>query len=166
MERIAKANANVTANNAPDTKLQAIEERLFYRDLKDAVPDWKSTFENDAAFKSWVSTPDKVSGQTPQHYLDLAATHLDVDGAVAVFEAFKATTTTKPTATKPAPSIAPAAAPVASAAPTNKKMYSLAEWSELGDKLTKGRFGASDSPKAQEIMNELDTALKEGRVKT
>ena len=90
--RAAKGVAEETVGEAVNpvkAKLAKVEQALFYSDLKDEVPDWK-TIDESQEWLDWLAEEDPLTGKLRNDALVSAYNKLDANGVARVFNLYKA----------------------------------------------------------------------------
>lgn len=140
-------------------------EEVFFDRLRAAVPDWEAV-NASAAFLDWLGEVDPVYGQPRQAGLDAAQAALNPDRAIAVFNAFKATTAPKPAAKPDALSkqVTPRSSSAAAPASTEKPTLTQLEITNFYADVARGRYRGRDA-EALQIEQTINLAIAEGRVR-
>lgn len=159
--------AKAQLGDVAKTQTTSAKER-FFSGLEARVPNWEQ-IQNTEACQAWLGTRVAGTRYTWHEVLVDAAGQYDVDRAVEVFQAFRAT---QPQSAQQKPvnqaelqrQVAPQKSKTAQAPNANKKTYSVADINTVTQQIIKlqkgGRF-----EEAARLENDLNAAYAEGRVR-
>lgn len=147
----------------------------YWTALDQGMPDWQSV-NADPEWISWLAQYDVVAGRTRQEVLNDASTALDHRRVIAIFQLFKdakagggeapaAAPTPQPRQTAQselARQVAPAKSSTTTTVPTGVKTFSGKEYSYWVDPR---RVHDTAPAKLDQALNEMESALAEGRIK-
>lgn len=134
----------------------------FYDKLAEQVPDWMAV-NDDPDFHAWLREADDLTGAQRQAILSEAEVKRDADRVARFFKAFKRIQETKVAAAET--SLDSQVAPVTSKAdspPPGKKLWTRGE---IADFYARDRRGEFSEEKAAAIDSEIQSAIREGRVR-
>ena len=145
-------------------ELETARHQSFLDDLRKRIPNFDA-FNEDARFLGWLDQPDSLRGVMRQQLLDEAVTARDAARVAAVFEAFLTNSGVRSQSapTSLAAQVVPPASGSLTANTSGKPIYSLAQWEAAMDQAA--RLQTSKPQRAQQLIQELDLALREGRVR-
>lgn len=134
----------------------------FYEKLANDVPDWMA-INDDPDFHAWLREADDLTGAQRQSILSEAEVKRDADRVARFFKAFKRVQENKAAAAHT--SLDSQVAPVTSKAdapPPGKKLWTRGE---IADFYARDRRGEFTDEKAAAIDAEIQSAIREGRVR-
>lgn len=137
-------------------------EAGFYEKLASMVPDW-SSLNDDPEFHDWLGEFDELAGMQRQALLAAAEERRDADRVARFFNAFKKAQTDK--SAEADASLASQVTPVGtreSSPPTGKKIWTRAE---IAESYARDRRGEYSDEKAAAIDQEIQSAIREKRVR-
>lgn len=144
------------------TQTVETQEVSFYDKLNAAVSDWM-TINNEPEFHAWLGEIDELTGVQRQAILSEAEEKRDADRVARFFNAYKRVQETK--AANARVSLESQTVPVTSrvdAPPQGKKLWTRAE---IADHYAKDRRGEYTEEQAMAIENEIQAAIREGRIR-
>lgn len=165
-EEARRAAAQLQQQLAEVRSAQALSAKdQFVKDLTTAVPDWAAINVNQG-FLRWLGETDPVYGLPRQAGLDNAYQALDAQRVARIFEAFKALSG-KPTQvqTELQSQVAPNSsrgAVVPQTLPGQGKVWTQAEITAV---YSDARRGVLPEAEAAQLFEEIDAAVREGRVR-
>lgn len=143
------------------------KEQQYWTAITTAVPDVDAV-NVDPKWLAWLSEFDPLVGDTRQVALDKASQRLDSKAVIGIFNLFK---NMHPVAAVPQPSsgqaelarqVAPTRSSTTTTVPTGAKTYTGAQYRHWTDHR---RVHDTDVAVVEQMVSELESALREGRIK-
>lgn len=140
--------------------------------LNTLVPDWQS-INGLPQFLDWLDKPDPLTGVRRQDLLTDAHNSADAQRVANFFNTFAEETGLERPGSKgktpqpPRPELSVEVTPSGGSEPveTKKRVYTIAEIKEFYAQLTKPGGWKGTPEQAQAVINDIDLAAKEGRIK-
>lgn len=140
----------------------------FIEDLTALVPDWE-TVNSDPDWLKWLGETDPTTREVRQSLLTELEQAGNAKGVARMMQAFRSAPPPAPAKPKPAtrPTLAEQVAPPTAAVPAptqgpKGRTYTLAEYEEIMDGITRGAYSRT---RATDLLKEMQAAEREGRIR-